>query len=113
MRSVKKNNRIKYTGEWFSVDDIHYRHFTYSFMSWSTILRYRGVGGWTIRLTNNETLDELLIFNLGIGKMSISINDDVISEIDGWYYEDLDELKNVLETDLIKLLKRYEEYIET
>jgi hypothetical protein len=45
--------------------------------------------------------------------MSISINDDMISEIDGWYYEDLGELKDVLATDLIKLLRKYEEYNET
>jgi hypothetical protein len=33
--------------------------------------------------------------------------------LDGWYYEDITELKNRLETDLILLLRKYEEYIET
>ncbi len=113
MRSLRTNNRIKYKDEWSSFEDIYCRPFTYLLMSYSVILRYRGIGGWTIKIINHTELDELLVFNSGIGKMSISINDDMISEIDGWFYEDVNELKDVLETDLIKLLRKYEEYKET
>lgn len=113
MRSIKQINRIKYTSDWLSnvlESNITYRLFTYLDLSWNVILRHHGIGGWTIRLCNNDS-DELYIFNSGVNKMSISINDDLIYELDGWYYDDIDELKNRLDSDLIILLKKYEEYI--
>lgn len=116
MRSVKQIKKIKYTSDWVSNVDgsnITYRLFTYLDLSWNVILTNRQeLGGWTIRLCNNDS-DELYIFNSGVNRMSISINDDLINELDGWYYEDVDEVKNRLETDLIVLLRKYEEYIET
>lgn len=114
MRSVKQIKKLRYTSDWMSnVDDsnITYRLFTYNGLTWNVILRHRGVGGWTIRLFNGDG-DELYIFNSNVNRMSISINDDVIYELDGWYYEDITELKNRLENDLIVLLRKYEKYIE-
>lgn len=115
MRSVKQIKKIKYTGDWetnIEYSNITYRLFTFLDLSWNVILRHRGVGGWTIRLCNGGG-DDIYIFNSGVNRMSISINDDLINELDGWYYEDVDEVKNRLETDLIVLLRKYEEYIET
>lgn len=110
MRSIKHFNRIKYNSSWISDDyNTHCRLFNYMGLDWSLILRYKGIGGWTIRLCNDES-DELYIFNSGINKMVLSLNDYIVNEIDGWYYEDINELKNKLETDLISLLKKYEDY---
>lgn len=115
MRSVKQIKKLRYTSDWMSnVDgsDITYRLFTYLDLSWNVILTNRQeLGGWTIRLCNNDG-DELYIFNSGVNRMSISINDDLIYELDGWYYENITELKNRLENDLIVLLRKYEEYIK-
>lgn len=115
MRSVKKINKIKYDGEWehnIGFSSITYRLFTYLDINWNVILRNNGVGGWTIRLCNDSG-DELYVFNSGVNRMSISINDDLIYLINGWYYEDLNQLKEKLNTDLIILLRKYEEYIKT
>jgi hypothetical protein len=114
MRSITKNKKIKYTSDWVSDNEIStiiYRLFTYLDLSWNINLKYNGIGGWTIRVCN-ELDDEFYIFNSGVNRMSISINDDLIYELAGWYYEDIAELKGRLETDLIILLKKYEEYIE-
>ena len=114
MRSVKQIKKLRYTNDWVSnVDDsnITYRLFTYNGLTSNVILRNNGIGGWTIRLCCDDS-DELYVFNSGVNRMSISINDDLINELDGWYYEDITELKNRLETDLILLLRKYEEYIE-
>jgi hypothetical protein len=118
MRSVKQIRRVKYTGDWISnvdMSNITYRLFTYNGLNWNVILRNNGIGGWTIRLCSDNS-DELYVFNsrvTGVNRMFISINDDLIYELDGWYYEDITELKNRLENDLIVLLRKYEEYIET
>ena len=114
MRSVKQINRIKYTSDWqnnIEFSNITYRLFTYLDLTWNVVLRHSGVGGWTIRLCNSDS-DQVYVFNSGVNRMSISINDDLINELDGWYYEDVTKLKNRLETDLIIFLRKYEEYIK-
>jgi hypothetical protein len=115
MRSVKQIKKLRYTNDWVSnVDDsnITYRLFTYIGLTWNISLTNRQqLGGWTIMLCNSDS-DELYVFNSGVNRMSMSINDDLIYELDGWYYEDITELKNRLENDLIILLKKYEEFIE-
>jgi len=115
MRGVKQIKRVKYTGDWISnvdMSNITYRLFTYNGLNWNVILRNNGIGGWTIRLCSDNS-DELYVFNSGVNRVFISINDDLVNELDGWYYEDITELKNRLKTDLILLLKKYEKYIET
>lgn len=110
MRKINQINRIKYISDWDYVDEnVVYRLFTYMGINWNLILRYHGIGAWTIRLCNSND-DEVYIFN-SMNQMVCSINDDDINDIDGWYYEDLDELKNKLSSDLIFLLKKYEKYI--
>lgn len=114
MRAVNQIKKLRYTCDWALNDNtssIMYRLFTYNNLTWNIILRYHGLGGWTIRICNNCG-DELYVFNSGFSKMSISLNDNIIGEFDGWYYEDIIELKNRLEKDLIILLKKYEGHIK-
>ena len=84
MRSVKQIKKIKYTSGWKTNilnSNITYRLFTYLDLSWNVILRHHGLGGWTIRLCNCDG-DDIYIFNSGINRMTISINDDLINELE-------------------------------
>lgn len=112
MRNISQIKKVKYTSDWIPYDaNLTYRLFNYLGLDWNLILRYKGIGGWTIRLCCEDS-NELYVFNSGVNRMSISINDDLIYGIDGWYYEDLKPLKLKLNDGLKVLLGKYEEFIK-
>lgn len=102
MRKLNQIGGIKYTTDWLVYDDIVYRLFTYMGVKWSIHLRHFGIGAWTIRLCS-EYHEDIYLIN-SINKMIVVVNDVSILDIDGWYYEDLNHLKNKLDIDLISLI---------